>query len=68
MVRRFGWLQASTSASFGAPPVKMKAPKGAAVFNDPSGMVDSARAVTHRCGGELNTVARVLTVADQNSP
>jgi hypothetical protein len=27
---------ASTSASSGAPPVKMKAPKGAVVFSDPS--------------------------------
>jgi hypothetical protein len=68
MVRRIGWLQASTSASSGAPLVKMKAPKGVAVFSDPSGMVDSARAVTHRCGGELHTVARVSTIADQNSP
>jgi hypothetical protein len=66
--RRFGWLRASTPASFGAPPVKMKAPKGAAVFGDPSGMVDSAQAAAHRCGGELHTVARVLTIADQNSP
>jgi hypothetical protein len=32
--------------SSGAPPVKIKAPKGAVVFGDPSGVVDSARAVT----------------------
>jgi hypothetical protein len=31
--------------------VKMKAPKGAAVFSDPSGTVDSAWAVSHRRGG-----------------
>jgi hypothetical protein len=63
-----GWLQASTPASSGAPPVKMKTPKGAAVFGDPSGTVDSAQAVTHRCGGELHTVAKISTIADQNSP
>jgi hypothetical protein len=55
-------------ASSGARPVKMKAPKGAEVFGDPSGMVDSTRAVAHRCGSELHMVARVLTIADQNSP
>jgi hypothetical protein len=56
MVRRFSWLRASTLASYGGPPVKMKAPKVAAVFSDPSGMIDSAWAA-----------ARVLTIADQNS-
>jgi hypothetical protein len=65
--RRFGWLWASTPASSGAPLVKMKAQKGAAVFGDPSGMVDSARVAAHRCGGELHTVARVSTIVDQNS-
>jgi hypothetical protein len=44
MVRRFRPSLASMSASSGAPPAKMKAPKGAAVFNDPSGIVDSVRA------------------------
>jgi hypothetical protein len=66
-VRRFSWLRASMPATSGAPPVKMKAPKGAAVFGDPFGMVDSARAAKHRRGDELHTVARVLTIADQNS-
>jgi hypothetical protein len=66
-VRRFGWLQAPTLASSNAPPVKMKAPKGAAVFGDPSGMVDSARAVAHQCDDELHTTTRVSTIADQNS-
>jgi hypothetical protein len=42
--RRFGPSLALMSASSGAPPVKMKAPKGASVFDDPSGIVDSARA------------------------
>jgi hypothetical protein len=55
-------------ASSGARPVKMKAPKGAEVFSDPSGMVDSARAVAQRRGNELHMVARVSTIADQNSP
>jgi hypothetical protein len=68
MARRFGWLRASTPASSGAPPMKMKAPKGVAVFGDPSGMVDLARAAAPRCGGELHKVARVSTIADQNSP
>jgi hypothetical protein len=54
-----------TSSS--APPVKMKALKGAAGFDDPSKTVDSAWAVAHRCGSELHTAARVLTIADQNS-
>jgi hypothetical protein len=68
MVRRFGWLRASTLASFDAAPVKMMAPKGAVVFGDPSRMIDSARAVAHQCGSELHTTSRVLTIADQNSP
>jgi hypothetical protein len=66
--RRFIRLRASTPASSVARPVKMKAPKGAAIFGDPSGMVDSARAAAHRRGDELHTMARVLTIADQNSP
>jgi hypothetical protein len=36
MVRQFVPSLASTSASSSAPPVKMKAPKGAVVFSDPS--------------------------------
>jgi hypothetical protein len=68
MVRQFGWLRASTPASSSAPPVKMKAPKGAAVFGDPFGMVDSVRVVAHRRSGKLHTMARILTIADQNSP
>jgi hypothetical protein len=55
-------------ASSGAPSVKMKAPKGAAVFVDPSRTVDSAQAVAHRRSDELDTVAKVSTIADQNSP
>jgi hypothetical protein len=66
-VRQFGWLRALMPASSGAPPVKMKAPKEVAVFADPSGVVDLARAATHRCGGELHMAARVSTIADQNS-
>jgi hypothetical protein len=46
----------STLASSSAPPVKMKAPKGAVVFDGPSGMFDSARAAAHWHGGELHTV------------
>jgi hypothetical protein len=42
--RGFGPSLASMSARFGAPLVKMKAPKGVVVFGDPSGLVDSARA------------------------
>jgi hypothetical protein len=68
MVRWFSWLRASTSGSSCAPPVKMKAPKGAAVFGDPSGTVDSARVAAHRRSGELHMAARVLTIADQNLP
>jgi hypothetical protein len=54
-----------TSSS--APLVKMKAPKGVAVFGDPSGMVDLSWAATPRRGGKLHIAARVLTIADQNS-
>jgi hypothetical protein len=68
MVRRFGWLWVSTPASSGAPPVKMKAAKGAVVFGDPSGTIDSAWVVAHRRGGKLHAAARVSTIADQNSP
>jgi hypothetical protein len=68
MARQFGWLRASMSASSGAPPVKMKARKGVAVFSDRSDMVDLARAAAHRRGGELHTAARVSTIMDQNLP
>jgi predicted LPLAT superfamily acyltransferase len=56
-----------TPTSSDAPTVKMKAPKGAVVFGDPFGTVDSARAVADRRGGELHTTARVSTIVDQNS-
>jgi hypothetical protein len=36
------------------------------VFGDPSGTVDSARAMAHQREGELHTMARVSTIADQN--
>jgi hypothetical protein len=68
MVRWFGWLRVSTPTSSGAPPVKMKGPKGLAVFGDPSGMVDSEWAAAHRRGSELHMIARVLTIADQKLP
>jgi hypothetical protein len=46
----------------------MKAAKGAVVFGDPSGTIDSAWVVAHRRGGKLHAAARVSTIADQNSP
>jgi hypothetical protein len=46
----------------------MKGPKGVEVFDDTSGMVDSARVAVHRRGGELHTTASISTIADQNSP
>jgi hypothetical protein len=52
-VRRFGPSLASISASSGAPPVKMKAPKLVALFGDPSGIDDLAWAVAYSRGGEL---------------
>jgi hypothetical protein len=52
-VRRFGPSLASTSASSGAPPMNMKAPKGPAVFGDPFGIVDSAQVASLWRGGEL---------------
>jgi hypothetical protein len=45
IVRRLDPSLASTSVSSGAPSAKMKAQKGEVVFDDPSGTVDSARAV-----------------------
>jgi hypothetical protein len=51
-----------------APPSKPRAPVGASIFDDPFRTVDLARAVAHRHGGELNTVARVSIFAGQNSP
>jgi hypothetical protein len=51
-----------------APLAKPRAPAWASVFGDPSGTVDLAWVVAHRRGGELNTVARVLIFAGQNSP
>jgi hypothetical protein len=68
MAQRFGCLRASTPVSFGAPSVRMKAPTGAAVFGDASETVDSTRAASHWRDSELHTTARVLTIADQNSP
>jgi hypothetical protein len=52
----------------GAPPAKPRAPAWASVFGDPFRTVDLARATGHRCGDELNTVARVSIFAGQNSP
>jgi hypothetical protein len=52
-VRQFSPSLASMSASSGAPPGKMKAPKGAVVFDDPSGTIDLARATVYRCISEL---------------
>jgi hypothetical protein len=42
--------------------------KGAAVFGDPSWLVNLALAAAHRRGGELNTVARESIFAGQNLP
>jgi hypothetical protein len=52
----------------GAPPAKPMASAWASVVGDLSGMVDLAREVTHRRGGELNTATRVSIFAGQNSP
>jgi hypothetical protein len=51
----------------GPPPAKPRAPTWASVFGDPSRTVDLARAVAHRCGGELNMAARVSIFVGQNS-
>jgi hypothetical protein len=67
-----GWRLSASSASMaagsGAPPAKLRAPAWASVFGDPSGMVDLARAVAHRCGGELNTAARVSKFDVERAP
>jgi hypothetical protein len=67
-MRRLGASSTSMVACSGAPLAKPRAPVWALVFSDPSRMVDLARAVAHRCGGELNTMARVSIFASQNSP
>jgi hypothetical protein len=56
------------AAGSGAPPAKLRAPVWASAFGDPSGIVDLARAVAHRCDGELNMAARVSIFVGQNSP
>jgi hypothetical protein len=68
MVRRLGASSASMEAGSGAPPAKPRTPAWASVFSDPSEMVDLARAVAHRRGSELNTVAWVSIFAGQNTP
>jgi hypothetical protein len=50
-----------------APSAKSREPTWALVFDDPSRMVDLARAAARRRGGELNTAARVSIFAGQNS-
>jgi hypothetical protein len=67
-VGRLGASSTSIVAGFGPPLAKLRAPVWASVFGDPSGMVDLARAVAHRCGGELIPAARVSIFAGQNSP
>jgi hypothetical protein len=67
-VRHRGASSASMAAGSRAPPAKPRAPAWASVFSDPSGTIDLARAAAHRCGGELNTAARVSIFAGQNSP
>jgi hypothetical protein len=47
---------------------KLRAPACAVVLSDPFGMVNSTWAVAHQRGGRLHMAARVLTIADQNSP
>jgi hypothetical protein len=54
-------------AGSGAPPAKLRAPAWVSVFDDPSRMVDLACAVAHRCGSDLNTMARVSFFVGQNS-
>jgi hypothetical protein len=68
MVRRLGASSAWMAVGSGAPPAKPRALVWASVFGDPSRMVDLARVVAHRRGGELNTAARVSIFAGQNSP
>jgi hypothetical protein len=65
-----GWLgpsSASMAAGSGAPLAKLRAPAWAAVFDETPGAVDLTWATAHRCGGELNTAARVSIFAGQNS-
>jgi hypothetical protein len=53
----------SMAAGSGAPPAKPMALAWALVFGDLFGMVDLAWAAAHRCGGELNMVARISILA-----
>jgi hypothetical protein len=52
MARRLGACLASMAVGSEPPPAEPRAPAWASVFGDPSGMLDLARAVAHRCGGE----------------
>jgi hypothetical protein len=51
-----------------AAPAKPRAPAWELASGKTPGVVDLARAAAHQCGGELHTAARVLTIAEQNSP
>jgi hypothetical protein len=67
-VRRLGTSSTSLAAGSGAPLAKPRALAWASVFGDPSEAVDLAWAGAHRCGGEVDTVARVSIFAGQKSP
>jgi hypothetical protein len=67
-VGRLNANSTSMAVGSGAPLAKLRAPAWVVVFGDPSGMVDSAWAVAHQRCSELHMAARVLTIADQNSP
>jgi hypothetical protein len=66
-VGRLGARSASMAAGSGAPPTKLRAPVWALASSETPGAVDLVRMAAHRRGGELHTVARVSTIADQNS-
>jgi hypothetical protein len=65
---RLGASSTSMAAGSGAPPAKSRAPAWVSASGETPGVVDLARTAAHRCGSELHTMARVSTIADQNSP
>jgi hypothetical protein len=55
-------------AGSGAPPAKLRAPAWASASGETPGPIDLAETATDWRDDELHMAARVLTIADQNSP
>jgi hypothetical protein len=67
MARQFEPSLASMSVASGAPPAKMKAPKGVSVFGEAPGALGLARVARNRCGIERGE-ARVPQLENRQIP